>query len=267
LPPKPLKLVVIADIHIGSALPQSCTRLPERARSLLKYVVSRINGEFRPDFVVQLGDLIEAEDPETDEENYSTGLEVLGELTASCYHVVGNHDQSKLSLKQLASLLKYPKFDYSFDVGPFHFVVLFGKLSADDGSVAFDEEQCDWLRQDLAAVEKPVIVFTHFPLHDEENDDSAAEEKNQCTGFSVEQRQKIRSILAASGKVRAAFNGHLHKNELNTVDSICYVSIQSLVQNISPVRKDASESFAVITLAESAIKVEVEGMDPAEYQF
>ena len=266
MPPKPLKVVLIADIHIGVAQPEPCTRLPERARGLLKYVVQRINAEMRPDFVVQLGDLIEAEDEETDEENYETGLDVLRELKMPCYHVVGNQDQTNLSLTKLAALVDRPKFYYSFDSGAFHFVVIFGQ-SSDRGAVVFDEVQQKWLQQDLAATEKPAVVFSHLPLHEEDNEAAIAAGENVLTGFSLEQRRMIRNILARSGKVRAVFNGHLHKNELNTVDSICYVSIQSLVQNISPVRKDASESFAVISLGESSSRVEVEGMDPAEYHF
>jgi predicted phosphohydrolase len=250
LPAKPLKIAVVTDVHIGAALPRPCTRLPERARSLLKYVVSRINTEMRPDFVVQLGNLIEAEDAETDEENYSTGLEVLSELQMPCYHVVGNHEQMHLSLKQLASMVNYPKFYYSFDSGTFHFVVLFGQ-SSDGEAVVFDDAQKKWLEGDLAAAEKPVVVFTHLPLHQDDD----------------EQQRIIRGILAASGKVRAVINGHLHKNELVDIAGICYVSIQSLVQNISETRLDAAEAFAVITLGQSDVRIEVEGMDRAEFQF
>ncbi|HEY9790517.1 MAG TPA: metallophosphoesterase [Candidatus Obscuribacterales bacterium] len=264
LPAKPLKIVLIADIHIGRAQPEPCTRLPERARGLLKYVVQRINTEMRPDLVVQLGDLIEAEDEETDEENYETGLDLLRDLKMPCYQVVGNHDQANLSATKLAGLLDRPKLYYSFDAGAFHFIVIFGQCS-DGRAVVFDEQQ-KWLQQDLAASEKPAIVFTHLPLHDEEERANPSGE-TEPIAFSAEQKRIIRSILAGSGKVRAVFCGHLHKNELHTVDDICYVAIQSLVQNISRVRKDASETFAVVSLAESATKVEVEGMEPAEYHF
>jgi predicted phosphodiesterase len=76
----------------------------------------------------------------------------------------------------------------------------------------------------------------------------------------------VRELLARSGKVRVVFNGHVHRNNIEEIGGIHYVSIQSLVENVSETRKLPSESYAVVSLTEDLITVQVEGMDPAEFR-
>lgn len=267
MPPKPLKMVLISDVHIGTnKLHEGENKtLAARARALLRYLVNRINNEIRPEFVVQLGDLIEDEDAETDEENYSTALEILKDLTVPIYHVVGNRDQANQDLKQIRTMLGYPRLYYSFDSGAFHLIVLLS-TSKNHAEIHVDETQRKWLVDDLTATTKPTVVFIHHPIDDQDLTDFYRF-ANNSHGCFVEERVEIRSLLAQSGKVRAVFNGHVHRNNLEVYDGIGYVTLQSLVENLSDTRHDPSESFAVVELTETEIRVEIEGMDPAEYRF
>ncbi|MBX9720164.1 MAG: metallophosphoesterase [Candidatus Obscuribacterales bacterium] len=266
MPLRPFKFAMLADIHYGTDKLHDgrIKTLSSRALSLTRYLVTRMNNELRPSFVVQLGDLIESDDAEVDEENFDTMLEALKPLSMPVYHVVGNHEQANLDVKVICSMLKYPKLYYSFDSGDFHFVVLFvASKSPDD--IHVDAAQRKWLAEDLSKTAKPTVVFVHYPIDEPDLTDSFWLDRNPNQCF-VTERADIRDTLSASGKVIAVFNGHLHRNNLLSHGGINYVSLQSLVENMSAKGKTASETFAVVTLTDKEIRVEIEGLDPAEYR-
>jgi hypothetical protein len=267
MPFKPFRVVIINDIVYGSDKPcdGQLKSLPSRALSLLRYLVNRLNTELRPEFVVRLGSLIEDEDSESDEDNYDTALDVLKQLSMPVYHVVGSNEQINLSTKRIAEILKYPKLHYSFDAGDFHFVALFSK-SENHESVHISEEQRRWLQEDLEASKKPTVVFVHHLLDEQDLSDNFWYQQFP-NGCLVEEREELRAILARSGKVKAVFSGSTHQNNLQEHDGICYVTLQSLVENLSKAKggKTASESFTILTLSPREIRVEIEGLDRAEY--
>ena len=265
MPFKPFRVVVLNDIAYGSDKPLNgqLRSLPSRALSLLRYLVNRINNEIRPEFVVRLGSLIEDEDEETDEENHETVVDVLKQLSMPVYHVVGSNEQVNLSQKKIADALKYPKLFYSFDAGDYHFIALFSE-SKDKQEVHISEEQRHWLQEDLEASKKPALVFVHHLL-DEQDLSENFWFKQYPNGCLVEERAEVREILARSGKVKAVFSGCVHQNNLQEHDGIQYVTLQSLVENVAKNGKTASESFTVIELNPREIRVEVDGLDRAEY--
>ncbi|MBX9693984.1 MAG: metallophosphoesterase [Cyanobacteria bacterium] len=267
MPFKPFRVVIISDILYGTDKPRDgqLKSLPSRALSLLRYLINRISNEIRPAFVIQLGNSIENEDAEEDEENYSTIVDAFKQLTVPFYHVLGDNEQANLSSEQLGSLLRYPKFYYSFDSGECHFVVLFASAKAHT-DIHIDPEQQKWLAEDLLATAKPTIVFSHHPLDEQEMYGNYLFEEKPELCF-VEERAEIREILARSGKVKCVFSGHAHWNNLQEHDGIPYVTLQSLVENVAKTGKTASESFTVLTLSEREIDVDVQGLDPAGYRF
>lgn len=262
MPPSPLKFVIVADAHIGGAQQtKPPTRFPERARSLLRYVVSKTNTEIKPDFVVQLGDAIEAADAEDDEENLSVVADILSELQAPVYHVIGYHEQSQLSPQNVCTILKLQKPFYSYRSGRFYCLVLSSEKNGDEWSISKD--QLKWLQQELATVDTQALVFSHFPLVDVELEDTSED----APIVQLENRAEVRNLLVQSGKVRAVFSGHWHRNSFEEIAGINYISIQSLVQNVSDLRHVPSESFAVVRIFEQQATVEIVGMDPAEFRF
>jgi predicted phosphodiesterase len=263
---KPFTFVLISDIHFGADKLHNgfCKKLSSRALSLVRYMVNRINSELRPSFVVQLGDAIEDEDAETDEENYSTIIEAFKPLTMPIYHVVGNKEQVNLSLDHVNGSLNYPKLYYSFDSGDYHFVVLFS-LSRSEGEISIDETQLKWLEADLGLTKKKTVIFLHHPLDDQDLSESFWFEGKPDLCF-VAERVSVREVIARSGKVIAVFNGHVHRNNLQFHDDIAYITIQSLVENLTEKSKTPSESFAVVTLSKAEIRVEIEGLNPEEYR-
>jgi alkaline phosphatase len=80
----------------------------------------------------------------------------------------------------------------------------------------------------------------------------------------VENREEVRAILEASGKVRAVFNGHLHRNNMWVHNNIPYFTIQSCVEDVDNSGRP-SKSFAVVTLDSDSISVQIHGTDATTY--
>lgn len=77
--------------------------------------------------------------------------------------------------------------------------------------------ELDWLRADLRATDKPTIVFAHQRL------DLAGQ-------HAVKNASEVRKTLESSGKVRAVFQGHSHKNEHQEISGVHYCTLVAMVE-------------------------------------
>lgn len=124
-----MKFAIINDAHIGDYRPSKGVyrKATPHAEKLLKDFVQKMNKSFKPDFVVQGGDLIEDTNLIEDKRNYRKGLAILSKLKCPVYHLVGNHDLKYLDATYLKSVLKYKKFYFNKDYRNFRFYFLFTK--------------------------------------------------------------------------------------------------------------------------------------------
>ncbi len=187
---------VLADVQYRDTDPRG-TRYYRESAEKLRECVQRFNA-LRPDFVLQLGDLIDSNFA-----GYDGVLSVFEKLTMPKYHVLGNHDLAvkpalkdqvlvKLGLDQLGDGKGY----YDFTRAGWHFVVLNGNdisaakglptterpeppanllealrkgwtKKADAWNGVVGPEQREWLKRTLSqasAAGQQTIVFCHFPL-------------------------------------------------------------------------------------------------------
>jgi alkaline phosphatase len=180
------------------------------------------------DFVVELGDLIDAADSVDVELKYlQTVNREFSEVCGDRHYVLGNHCVDTLTKKEFLGEVGQGKSYYSFDRGGMHFVVLDSCFRSDgqpygrknfqwtDANLSVDE--LEWLKADLNANEKPVIVFAHQRLDVKNN-------------HGVKNQAKVRSILEASQNVIAVFQGHSHKNDLHQIGGIHYCTLVAMVE-------------------------------------
>ena len=271
----PLKIGFVTDLHFG---PQAfhegkLRKLTHHAAELTRAVVRRMNDDVEPDLLVNLGDDIEDESREADLARYIECQEILRTAKAELVNVAGNHDTINLTRDDLTRIWNRegligpgdrPLF-YSFDRGGFHFAVLH-TLERKDVDVRIPQAQLEWLKGDLAKTALPTVVLMHHSASEQDLSDSF-----WFRGLAhlalVEERAQLRAILEESGKVRVVFNGHVHRNHLDVIRGIPYVTIQSLIENLdedAPGRPAAA--CAVATLDESRTTIRVLGADPARYQ-
>jgi 3',5'-cyclic-AMP phosphodiesterase len=83
----------------------------------------------------------------------------------------------------------------------------------------------------------------------------------------VAERQQLRAVVEASGKVVAVFNGHVDWNHLDVIADIPYITLQSLTENLdddAPGRP--ARAWAVCDLDERRLVIRVYGEEPQRYQ-
>lgn len=271
-----LTVALVTDIHFGPAanFEGKLRKLTVEAPPLLEAFVQRMNEVVRPDVVVNLGDDVEDESPELDLERYRRVVGILSRCEAPVIHVAGNHDTAFLSDKDLADAwneeaptgARAGKLYRSRDVCGAHFVVLHTH-EVKDQRVFIDEEQLEWLEKDLAATELPVVVLMHHSAADQVLVGNRWFEGRPHICL-VQERKRLRAILEASRKVLVVLNGHLHWNQLTVHRGIPYVTVQSLIENLdddAPGRP--ARANAIVRVERSRVIVEIEGEEPARYQF
>ncbi|WP_425616758.1 metallophosphoesterase [Anatilimnocola sp. NA78] len=217
---------LITDLHYADK-PAAGSR--HYRESLAK--LAEAAGEFekaKPDFVVELGDLIDAATSvETEKKYLGTINKQFAALPGDKHYVLGNHCVTTLTKDEFLGEVGRKESHYSFDAGGFHFVVLdacfrhdlqpYGRDNFKWNDANIPAEQIDWLRADLKRTSNRTIVFAHQRL-DVKND------------HGVKNAEQVRKVLEESGKVLAVFQGHSHKNDLKDIGGIHYCTLVAMVE-------------------------------------
>jgi len=233
---KPVRFGIFTDSHYADREP-SGTRFYRESIDKLSECIDVMNSE-NVDFMIELGDFKDQGNPPVEEETIRF-LSVIEKeycrFKGPHYHVLGNHDHDSISKDQFLQGISNTGFSaaqpyYSFNTGSVHFVVLDANYTSDgkpydhgnfDWTDAFiPGRQLRWLKKDLSATSKPVVIFIHHRL------DITDENKI----FGPSNADKIRRILENSGKVIMVFQGHEHSGALNRINNIPYYTLKGMVE-------------------------------------
>ena len=153
-----MRIVHLSDAHISREgkpyLPG--VDLGARCRTAVRTVCALQPG---PGLVVLGGDMLD-EGPSPDYRALAGMLEGIGAPVHLC---LGNHDS--LESFRLAPLPTFPagcRGYYSFDAGGFRLIILFTAAER-RGNGSIDRAQLDWLRSELDAAPRRVLLFMHHP--------------------------------------------------------------------------------------------------------
>ena len=186
--------------------------------------------EENPDFLISLGDFAHARPA-----NERFAARFASSKSPAC-HVLGNHEMDRVDKKDAVAFLRMPSPSYSFDIGGYHCVVLDPNYIYDDGKFIdyekgnyfkfggrvsyLNDDQCDWLEDDLRKTNLPVFLFSHQSLlHD---------------SAGIPNRAYVQRILESENercgyqKVLGCFNGHHHMDFYRAMSGIHYFSINSV---------------------------------------
>lgn len=221
-----VRIGMVTDLHYADKLPAGSRHYRELLAKLEE--AAKHFQKDKPDFVVELGDLIDAaESVEVEKKYLATINKEFAALPGDKHYVLGNHCVTTLTKDEFLDGVGQKKQNYSFDRGGFHFVVLdacfrndgtaYGRDNFKWNDANIPEEQVEWLRADLKATTGKTIVFAHQRL-DVKND------------YGVKNAEQVRKVLEDSGKVLAVFQGHSHKNDLKDINSIHYCTLVAMVE-------------------------------------
>jgi len=261
-----MKFAIISDIHFGPAkfdTPEThaiASLLPE----IVGKIVSQINEQDDLEFIIHLGDLVqENRNNPSREEDLRSGaqvLEILRQVKVPLYHVVGNHDRVTLEMADLIAMFGRNLF-YSFESSCFTNIVLQCE-SPRHVNVHLVDQEMEWLSDQLSKSKKPVLVFMHQLLVEHPLEGTSCEGMPDCA--YVRNKEEIRDLLESSKKVKAVFNGHMHRNLSRVENSIPYISVQAMTEVLAGGLTTA-EAYAIVEIDESQLSVDVRGNDAIRY--
>jgi len=258
-----LRIGVVTDIHYG---PDVDVRVGSAAADLLGRFTERMRSRFHPEVIVDLGDRINDTGEAADRRGLGTVRRLLEAAEVPVLYALGNHDLANVPASEACAILG-KKADYeAFDVGGHRLIV----LNSQDPTIeriggALSDSQLDWLEDELAAGSGPVIVFSHHPL-DEQDPARHWYFIDHPQHAHAANRERARRILAASGRVKAVFNGHMHLNTVEVIDGIPYITVMSLVD--AGITQIPAGCFAEVTLSgRGEVEISVGGRWPAAMAF
>ncbi|TWU02326.1 metallophosphoesterase [Stieleria varia] len=217
---------MITDLHYADKPPAGSRHYRETLAKL-----DEAAGEFeasKPDFVVELGDLIDAADTVQLEQRYlSTINDRFSKICPDRHYVLGNHCVDTLNKDEFLGGVGQEESFYSFDRSGIHFVVLdscfrsdgkaYGRKNSKWTDANVPAMELEWLQADLNENKHPVIVFAHQRL-------------DVSGHHSVRNSDEVRKVLESSGRVLAVFQGHSHKNDLQDIAGIHYCTLVAMVE-------------------------------------
>jgi predicted phosphodiesterase len=221
-----LRVALLTDMHYADKPPAGTRHYRETVDKLAEAA-----GQYKKDkvdFLVELGDLIDAADKVEVELAYlKTINEKLSSISPHRHYVLGNHCVDMLTKQEFLTTVGQERSYYSFDQAGYHFIVLdacylangvsYGRKNSTWTDTNIPEEELAWLGQDLAATDKPTVVFAHQRL-------------DVSTNHGVKNNAKVRQILEASGRVFVVFQGHSHGNEVRQIGGIHYCTLHAMVE-------------------------------------
>lgn len=223
-----LSFGVVTDVHYAEIPPRG-VRHYERSLAKLQQAVSTFCKR-SPAFIIELGDLIDADPAKKDDEKYALAArKAMDAFPGPRYFVLGNHCVWVLGKERFMGACGLERSYYSFDTGPYHGIVLDACFSHDESPYkpgAFDWKDSwipaperEWLADDLAKAKgRPTLVFVHQNLHDE---------TRNC---GIKNAPEVRKILEQAGNVLAVFQGHEHVGAYAHINGIHYITLRGLIE-------------------------------------
>lgn len=225
LPPT-LRVALVTDMHYADKDSVGTRHyretLPKLAEAATQFATDK------PDFLVELGDLIDAADSPEVELRYLAKInEPFAAIAQDRHYVLGNHCVDMLTKEEFLGHVGQKESYYSFDRKGVHFVVLdacfrkdgkpYGRKNSAWDDANIPESEIDWLRQDLKKAEGKVIVLAHQRL-------------DGNSSHCVKNAAEVRSVLEGSKKVLAVFQGHSHQNATTEIEHIHYCTLVAMVE-------------------------------------
>ena len=252
-----LRIAVVTDIHHGRI---SFTKLGPDALRLLTGALAEMDAD-EVDLVVDLGDRISDVDRDVDRELTAAVAEAFASSSTPHHHILGNHDVAHLAVEDSEELFGRSMRSTSFDLGGLHLVMWQADVRP-DRSVGFaaSEDDLDWLAADLAATDLPCVVFSHIPLDGASLRGNFWFQNNERFG-GLANVDDVQRVLQSSGNVIACIAGHVHRNQLSTIDGVHHITVQSLSDSYSS-GGVACGAWATIEIDDERIAWTTHGLDP-----
>lgn len=198
----------------------------------LEAILKRAKDE-NVDFVIHAGDFSTV--PSDNNPKELEAVNIYNNFEIPTYHVLGNHDSDRATLKATVEAYKMPNEYYFFDKNGFRFIILNDNYCRIDGvDVPYEmgnyyktpeyrdyisKTQLEWLKDTVMSSPYPMVILSHGCL---------VREKTQ---WGIQNKEDVLEIFRKAYKngkrVLMCINGHLHVDFMRIYEHICYFSLNS----------------------------------------
>ena len=221
-----VRIGLITDMHYADRAPNG-SRYYRETLGKLAEAAKRFEQD-KPEFVVELGDLIDAADSVAVEKGYLKRINKdFAALPGEKHYVLGNHCVYTLTKDEFLDGVGQKKSYYSFDAGGFHFVIVdscfrgdgkpYGRKNFKWTDPNIPAAEVEWLKADLKKAKGQTIVFAHQRL-------------DVSNHYGVKNAAAVRKVLEESGNVLAVLQGHSHKNDYKEIAGIHYCVLAAMIE-------------------------------------
>ena len=254
-----LTLALITDIHFGED--RGFVR-GSQFENMFRHFSAGVERE-TPDLIVELGDRINDLDAEIDRERIETVAGLFSQLRPASFHLMGNHDIGHISADENAEILGCPKGSHVLDKNGYR-MVFWNPDPSLEGPADIPPnpagDALDWLKMELDGADKPVILFSHYPLDGTPlTGNPYFEDKYKAIAYYPD-TGRIRQAIEASGRVVACFNGHTHWFSHKFIDGIHYVTVPSFSETAFTYG-EISHNYAIAKFEDTMLSLDIYGLN------
>jgi 3',5'-cyclic AMP phosphodiesterase CpdA len=241
------------------------------ADGLAKAVDHLLSQPHKAELVVTGGDLafdIMETDRAAADAQYDLFDSAIAGLKLEIHHTIGNHDcfgvseqgvvvesdplfGKKYFLERFGRAQPYTSFDHE----NWHFVIL-DTIGIEGRSYYghVDQEQLDWLADDLAAAARPTVVIGHIPLFSNYIESVRGTAEGIPAGLAVVNAHEVLKVLLAH-PVKLVLAGHLHVNEIFRYKGIEFANVGAISGNWWQGERDGfQEGYALLDFRGSEVQ-------------
>lgn len=237
-----MKIAIINDVHVGKPLERNQTMraASHLAADALPQLLANITQQHSPDIIINLGDLIRSESREIDQSRYSQALSHFNQVKCPIIHLLGNHDIKQMSAQEVENIWNEKGFgqkSYGITEVKDWALIWLGMEYKPNNRFRhrLPDNQLAWLDETLKRVKRPVIIFTHCAVDDQEvsgNFFYEGYEAKDKSGFFLENYQKIQTVIANCSFVEMVVQAHLHYFHTKMIKQIPFVTCPAMGDNI-----------------------------------
>jgi Icc-related predicted phosphoesterase len=214
-----------------------------RIKDPLERFVKKMNKEFRPDVVIDLGDFIDGKDHRA-YKTWQQTEKIINKLTMPVYHVLGNHETGRFEKTVWLDLVGYNNTYYYKDITKgkisYRLVMLDSNFFPDGTDTTpekryypgcINDEQWNWLESVLKEAqieEKHVLIFIHHPPL---NLDS-------WPNWGIFPQGEKMQALFEEYNVRAVFAGHIEQMCYEEHEQVEYFVLQGFWKDKEHLKKE-----------------------------
>lgn len=212
-----LKIGFVTDVEYSGG-ERINEKMGEKGLEYLEEAIRHFNREFRPSLVVAPGDHIVGSrtGPELAKDELREVVNVFEKSNDKLLFSIGGRDIKNISKKDVLETLMLERAYYSYDHQGYKMIVLDSSLGK------IDEEQFEWLKNEVASAKGPVIIFSHMGMI--ESPKGIVWKKNVKNG------EEIRKFLKNQKNVLAVVSGNSSEDFVNKEGGVPYIFVPGLTE-------------------------------------